>query len=181
MNRGRLSETPKGNKSEIVKPLICHYRVFVPERVLLQKQEDQTWGPVMFISRALDPMECRCAQMKKEALALAWARKRFSNYIPAKSTVAETEHKPLVPLLTTETLHDVPPTVHWLTILFLFPLNLLFRKIVFEERLGYKPRLLLQFKVLKKKFLGIERNNYSTMPPPDTTANGWCIKDYNTR
>ena len=38
--------------------------------VLLQKQEDQTWRPVMFISRALTPVECRYAQIEKEALAL---------------------------------------------------------------------------------------------------------------
>ena len=41
--------------------------------VLLQKQEDQTWRPVMFISRALTPMECRYMQIDKEALALTWA------------------------------------------------------------------------------------------------------------
>ena len=35
--------------------------------VLLQKQEDQTWRPVMFISRALTPVECKYAQIKKEA------------------------------------------------------------------------------------------------------------------
>ena len=41
--------------------------------VLLQKQEDQTWRPVMFISRALTLMECRYMQIEKEALALTWA------------------------------------------------------------------------------------------------------------
>ena len=41
--------------------------------VLLQKQEEQTWRPVMFISRALTLMECRYTQIEKEALALTWA------------------------------------------------------------------------------------------------------------
>ena len=41
--------------------------------VLLQKQEDQTWRPVMFISRALTPVESRYVQIEKEALALTWA------------------------------------------------------------------------------------------------------------
>ena len=72
--------------------------------VLLQKQEDQTWRPVMFISRALTPVECRHAQIEKEALALTWACERFSDYIVGKSILAETDHKPLVPLLTTRTL-----------------------------------------------------------------------------
>ena len=79
--------------------------------VLLQKQEDQTWRPVMFISRALTPVECRYAQIEKEALALTWACERFSDYIVGKSIIAETDHKPLVPLLTTRTLDEVPPRV----------------------------------------------------------------------
>ena len=84
--------------------------------VLLQKQEDQTWRPVMFISRALTPVECRYAQIEKEALALTWACERFSDYIVGKSILAETDHKPLVPLLTTRTLDEVPPRVQRLRI-----------------------------------------------------------------
>ena len=82
--------------------------------VLLQKQEDQTWRPVMFISRALTPVECRYAQIEKEALALTWACEQFSDYIVGKSIIAETDHKPLVPLLTTRTLDEVPPRVQQL-------------------------------------------------------------------
>ena len=44
--------------------------------VLLQQQDDQTWRPVVFISRALTPVECRYAQIEKEALALTWACER---------------------------------------------------------------------------------------------------------
>ena len=65
----------------------------------------------MFISRALTPVECRYAQIEKEALALTWACERFSDYIVGKSILAETDHKPLVPLLTTRTLDEVPPRV----------------------------------------------------------------------
>ena len=67
----------------------------------------------MFISRALTPVECRYVQMEKEALALTWACERFSDYVVGKSTVAETDNKPLatVPLLTTRTLDKVPPRV----------------------------------------------------------------------
>ena len=35
----------------------------------------------------------------------------FSDYIVGKSIIAETDHKPLVPLLTTRTLDEVPPRV----------------------------------------------------------------------
>ena len=38
--------------------------------VLPQKQDDESWKPVVFISRALTPVECRCVQIKEEALAL---------------------------------------------------------------------------------------------------------------
>ena len=79
--------------------------------VLLHKQDDQTWRPVMFISRALTPVECRYAQIEKEALALTWACEWCSDYIVGKSIIAETDHKPLVPLLTTCTLDEVPPRV----------------------------------------------------------------------
>jgi len=82
--------------------------------VLQQKQEDQTWRPVMFISRALTPVECRHAQLEKKALALTWACERLSDYIVGKSIIAETDHKPVVPLLTTRTLDEVPHRVQWL-------------------------------------------------------------------
>ena len=79
--------------------------------VLLQQQDDQTCRPVVFISRALTPVECRHAQIEKEALALTWACERCSDYIVGKSVIAETDHKPLVPLLTTRSLDEVPPRV----------------------------------------------------------------------
>ena len=61
--------------------------------------------------RFLTPVECRYAQIEKEALALTWTCERFSNYIVGKSIIAETDYKPLVPLLTTRTLDEVPPRV----------------------------------------------------------------------
>ena len=79
--------------------------------VLLQKQDDESWRPVVFISRALTPVECRYAQIEKEALALTWACERCSDYIVGKSIIAETDHKPLLPLLTKRALNDVPPRI----------------------------------------------------------------------
>ena len=40
---------------------------------LLQKQNDQTWRPVTFISRAPTLVECGNAQIEKKALAFTWA------------------------------------------------------------------------------------------------------------
>ena len=79
--------------------------------ILLQKQDDESWRPVVFISRALTPVECRYAQIEKEALFLTWACERCSDYIVGKSIIAETDHKPLVPLLTKRALNDVPPRI----------------------------------------------------------------------
>ena len=63
---------------------------------LLQKQEELTWTPVVYVSRALTKTECRYAQIKKEALALTWE-------CVGKSILAETDHKPLVP--------QIPPRI----------------------------------------------------------------------
>ena len=41
--------------------------------VLMQRQPDSTWRPIMFISRSLTPTESRYATIEKEALALTWA------------------------------------------------------------------------------------------------------------
>ena len=65
----------------------------------------------MFISRAITPVECRYVQIEKDASSLTWACEQFSDYMVGKSIVAETDQKPLVPLLTTRTLDEVPPRV----------------------------------------------------------------------
>ena len=51
-----------------------------------------------------------CAN-KERGLALTWACEQFSDYIVGKSIIPETDHKPLIPLLTTCTLDKVPPRV----------------------------------------------------------------------
>ena len=49
--------------------------------------------------------------MEKEALATTWACDRFSDYILGKTITIETDHKPLVPLLSTKHLDNIPPRV----------------------------------------------------------------------
>ena len=65
--------------------------------VLLQKEESE-WKPVAYASRSMTETERHYAQIKKEALAITWAFKKFSSYILGKSISVETDHKPLVPL-----------------------------------------------------------------------------------
>ena len=79
--------------------------------VVLQLQPDNTWRPVSFLSRAMTPTEIRYVQIEKEALALTWACERSWEYIVGKSIYVETDHKPLVPLLSTHTLDQLPPRI----------------------------------------------------------------------
>ncbi len=73
--------------------------------VLMQKQPD---GPVAYISRSMSSTEQRYAQIEKEALAITWACERFSDYLIGADFHVETDHKPLVPLLSTKLLDELP-------------------------------------------------------------------------
>ena len=65
----------------------------------------------MYASRSLTETERRYAQIEKEALAITWACEKFSEYILGKQILIETDHKPLVPLLSSKHLDDLPPRV----------------------------------------------------------------------
>ena len=78
--------------------------------VLVQKHEDQ-WKPVAYASRAMNETERRYAQIEKEALAVTWACHKFSDYILGSRFEIETDHKPLVPLLSSKQLDCLPPRV----------------------------------------------------------------------
>ena len=71
--------------------------------VLLQ-EEQGSWKPVAFASKALTETEQRYAQIEKEALAIVWACNKLHLKI-------ETDHKLLVPLLSTKHLDTLPPRI----------------------------------------------------------------------
>ena len=75
--------------------------------VLLQLHQDG-WKPVVYASRSLTETERCYAQIEKEALAITWACEKFSEYILGKQ---EMDHKPLVSLLCSKHLDDLPPRV----------------------------------------------------------------------
>ena len=77
--------------------------------VLLQESKG-TWKPVAYASRAMSLTEKRYAQIE-EALAITWACDRFSLYLLGRPFEVETDHKRLVPLLSTKHLDDLPPRV----------------------------------------------------------------------
>lgn len=75
---------------------------------IFQKFSD-AWKPIAYASGALTPTEQRYAQIEKEALALVWACERFSCYLIGKHFLLETDNKPLLSLLSTQHLDDLPP------------------------------------------------------------------------
>ena len=76
--------------------------------VLLQKQLDGLWKPIAFASRALTITKQQYAQIEKEALALTWCCEHFSDYLLEKTFHINTDQKPLVPLLSTKSLDELP-------------------------------------------------------------------------
>eukprot|EP00117_Sycon_ciliatum_P008805 scpid39753/ scgid0465/ Retrovirus-related Pol polyprotein from transposon 17.6; Protease; Reverse transcriptase; Endonuclease len=81
--------------------------------VLYQRSSPETtWRPVACASRSLTPAERNYAQIEKEALAITWATSRFEMYLLGMHTfLIETDHKPLVPLLSMKRLHELPARV----------------------------------------------------------------------
>ena len=79
--------------------------------VLSQKQPSGEWRPVAFISRSMTEAECRYAQIEKEALALTWACERFQSYLIGMDFLIQTDHKPLISLLGSRALDDLPPRI----------------------------------------------------------------------
>ena len=79
--------------------------------VLLQIQEDDTKKPIAYASRSMTSTEQRYAQIEKEALATTWACEKFADFVLGKEFLIETDHKPLVPLLGSKCLQDMPPRI----------------------------------------------------------------------
>ena len=70
-----------------------------------------TWKPIAYESRSMPDTEKRYAQIEKEALNTTWAFDKFSEYILERKFLIKTDHKPLVPLLSTKNLDSLPPWI----------------------------------------------------------------------
>ena len=75
---------------------------------MLSQKEGDIWKPTAFASRLLTPTEQHYAQIEKETLASAWACEKFSDFLIGKQFLVETDHKPLIPLLGTKDLDQLP-------------------------------------------------------------------------
>ena len=65
-----------------------------------------------YASRALTSIEQRYAQIEKEILAVTWMCQRFSQYLVGKAFTLQTDHKPLVTLLSDQkSLDELPPRI----------------------------------------------------------------------
>lgn len=76
--------------------------------VLFQESNGRI-APVTFASRSLSETERRYTQIEKEGLALAW--EKFSVFLLGMKFEIQTDHKSLVPLLSTRDLSAVPPRI----------------------------------------------------------------------
>ena len=79
--------------------------------VLLQQSQQYDWKPIAYASRTMNETEQRYSQIEKEALTLVWACEKFSGYIIGKRSHLDTDHKPLVPLLSKTHLNRLSPRV----------------------------------------------------------------------
>lgn len=78
--------------------------------VLLQEQENGARKVIAYASTSMISTEQLYAEIGKEALAAtAWICEEFSDYILGKDILIETHHKPLVPMLGSKSLDQVPP------------------------------------------------------------------------
>ncbi|XP_072040672.1 uncharacterized protein [Amphiura filiformis] len=79
--------------------------------VLMQVQDDGKRRPISYASRSLAETEQRYAVIEKEALAATWACEKFSEYVLGLDFFFVSDHKPLVPLLSSKELAKLPARI----------------------------------------------------------------------
>ena len=59
----------------------------------------QAGSSIAYASRSLTEAECNYAQIEKELLAATFGCERFHQYIYAKKVLVETDHRPLISII----------------------------------------------------------------------------------
>ena len=76
---------------------------------ILMQEHHKEWRPVAHASRTMSNTGRHYAQIEKEALAITLACEKFRTYVMGLAFLVETDHKPLVLLLSTKHLESLPP------------------------------------------------------------------------
>ena len=79
---------------------------------VIRQRTDGTLRPMAYASRAMTSTEQRYSQIEKEVLATTWSLERFTDYLYGMSFHVETDHKPLVSLVSSKrTLDELSPRI----------------------------------------------------------------------
>jgi len=77
----------------------------------LQEQFDGSTRPIAFASRSLTETERRYSQIEREALGCVWATEHFHKYLWGKKFTLQTDHRPLIHMLTQGKTVQLPPRI----------------------------------------------------------------------
>lgn len=79
--------------------------------VLLQEDSCGKRRPISYASRSLSDTEKRYAVIEKEALASTWACEKFKDFVLGAKFRLETDHRPLIPLLSSTDFSKLPSRI----------------------------------------------------------------------